>query len=73
MNKKSIIIAGCIVAIATVAALNVNFSKKTNDLSDIVLTNIEALADENGKVSCCPDPLDVCRVGNVDIDDYDEC
>jgi hypothetical protein len=76
MNKKSKIMAGCIaaIAIATVTALNVNFSEKTNDLSDIVLTNIEALAvGEDDSVTCCPDPADTCLVGSTRVADYDEC
>jgi hypothetical protein len=75
MNKKSKIITGCVVAIATVAALNVNFSKKTNNLSDIVLTNVEALAwgEGDGSVKCCPDSGDSCLVGSTSVRDYDEC
>jgi hypothetical protein len=36
-----------IAAIAAVAAINVNLGTKSNDLSDISLANVEALADEN--------------------------
>ena len=78
MNKRNKIITSCIatIAIATVVALNVNYSEKTNGLSGIALTNIEALSwgeDPEGKVSCCPEAKDTCTVGTTDVPDYDEC
>ena len=73
MNKK--IFSGiAIVAIALTLALNVSFSAKNNNLSDISLANIEALGlQEEGQINCCPDELDTCVVGSTSVSDYDEC
>ncbi|MCL2651072.1 MAG: NVEALA domain-containing protein [Candidatus Azobacteroides sp.] len=45
--KKKILIGFATLAIAAVAALNMNFSAKSNGLSDVSLANVEALADGN--------------------------
>jgi hypothetical protein len=46
MSKK--LFGGIVIlAIAAVAAWNVNLNSQSNDLSDIALTNVEALASEN--------------------------
>ena len=53
--KKKILGGIAILAIAAVAALNVSFSAKSNGLSDVSLTNIEALAEiESGNTKDCP-------------------
>ena len=47
--KKKILVGFAALAIAAVAALNVNFGTNGYKLSDISLANVEALAqDENG-------------------------
>ena len=42
--KKKILGGIAVVAIAITMALNVNFSAKNNNLSDLTLANVEALA-----------------------------
>jgi hypothetical protein len=52
MNKK--FLSGfAVLAIAAVAAWNVNFNSQTNGMSDLALANIEALAGENGDGYSC--------------------
>jgi hypothetical protein len=46
--KKYILGGIAAVAIAAVAVTNVNLGAKGNDLSDVSLANVEALATENG-------------------------
>jgi hypothetical protein len=46
--KKKILGGIALLAIAVVAAWNVNLSSQSNDLSDISLANVEALASESG-------------------------
>jgi anti-sigma regulatory factor (Ser/Thr protein kinase) len=46
MNKK-ILYGIAVLAIAAVAAWNVNLNSQNNDLSDISLANVEALAEES--------------------------
>ncbi|MDR0680723.1 MAG: hypothetical protein LBG15_02555 [Dysgonamonadaceae bacterium] len=41
-----------LLAIVAVAAWNVNLNSQSNDLSEISLANIEALAQESGGYSC---------------------
>ena len=36
-----------VLAIATIAAWNMNLDSKTNGMSNVMLTNVEALAEEN--------------------------
>ena len=51
---KKIIIGGiATIAIVAAMALNVNFNAKNDNLSDIFLSNVEALAGNEGGV---PDP-----------------
>jgi Tfp pilus assembly protein FimT len=44
-----------VLAIAAVAAWNVNLNSQKNELSDIQLANVEALAQESGEgqIYCC--------------------
>lgn len=52
MKKK--ILGGMVIAIAAVAAFNVNFNSQDNSLLEISLANIEALAnDESGTGETC--------------------
>jgi hypothetical protein len=53
--KKNFLYGISVLAIAAVAAWNVNFnSQKNNGLSDIQLANVEALAQEGGNANNCP-------------------
>jgi hypothetical protein len=45
--KKKILGGIALLAIAAVAAWNVSLNSQSNDLSDISLANVEALAEEN--------------------------
>ncbi|MDR1524069.1 MAG: NVEALA domain-containing protein [Tannerella sp.] len=57
MNLKKRIFALIVVlAIAGLAAFNVNVNKQKNGLSDISLENIEALAGENSLGDCKYNP-----------------
>lgn len=52
MKKKSFGAAAAI-AIAAMAAFNLNINAETNELSDLTMGNIEALADgESGNGNC---------------------
>ena len=44
--KKKIFISIAAVAVAAIATVNVNFASQNNDLSDLALANVEALAGE---------------------------
>ena len=50
-------ILGClaVLAVAAVAAWNVNVSSQTKGMSDVMLANVEALAQENGGDADCSD------------------
>jgi len=50
--KKKIFGGIAVLAIAAVAILNVNFVSKTNSMSDVKFSNVEALASESGTPSC---------------------
>jgi len=45
--KKKIFICLAIMAITAVTAWNVNFSSQANEMSDVALANVEALAKVN--------------------------
>jgi hypothetical protein len=51
--KKKILGGIAILAIAAVAVFNVNFNSQSNDLSDVSLANVEALAQESAEQICC--------------------
>jgi hypothetical protein len=51
--KKYIISGIAVLAIAAVAAWNVNFNSQKNELSDVQLANVEALAQESGGLIDC--------------------
>ena len=57
MNKKFIKVA-FVAAIVMVGGVNVFNAQKVNTLSDVVLANVEALADDENMIDC-PDPYDV--------------
>ena len=65
MNKKIFYgVAVCVVA--AIAAWNVNFSSQTKGMSDISLSNVEALAQETTNCPCscektCRDGVTVIR------------
>ena len=50
--KKKLLSSLAVLAVAAVAAWNVNFNSQTDLMSDVVLENVEALAQENN--SECP-------------------
>jgi hypothetical protein len=49
--KKKVFYGSAVLVIAAVAAWNVNLNSQSNDLSDISLANVEALAEESDE---CP-------------------
>ena len=55
--RKNIIKAAFVVAIAMVSGINVFNAQKTETLSDTVLANVEALAEEEASGPC----LEVCH------------
>lgn len=48
------------------------FFPKEEVVSDLLLENVEALADSEDEVTCKADPGDVCMVGSTPVNDYDE-
>ena len=57
MNKKKIFGSIVVLAIAVIAAFNVNVNTKEEGLSDISLANVEALAKETVYIYCKTPPL----------------
>ena len=53
MNKKKIFGSIAVLAIAAIAAFNININANENGLSDISLANVEALADGEGGSNGC--------------------
>jgi hypothetical protein len=51
-----------VLAIAAVAAWNVNLNSQKNELSDILLANVEALAQESDWLRPCPNTYGTCRI-----------
>ena len=47
MNKKKILGSFAVLVIAAIAAFNLNLNPQEEGLSDILLSNVEALANEN--------------------------
>jgi hypothetical protein len=52
--KKKILIGIAAVAVATIAAVNVNYALQGDDLSELSVANLEALAQESGNTRDCP-------------------
>ncbi|MDR2913987.1 MAG: NVEALA domain-containing protein [Tannerella sp.] len=52
MNKKFFFGSIAVLAIAALTAFNVNVNSQEDGLSDVSLDNIEALAQESGRVTC---------------------
>jgi len=50
--KKKIFICLAIMAITAVTAWNVNFSSQANEMSDVALANVEALASKPKETAC---------------------
>jgi hypothetical protein len=60
--KKRILGGIAVLAIAAVAAINVNMSSQSeNLLSDLALANVEALAQESGGRGCTSDISAICE------------
>jgi hypothetical protein len=53
MNKKKILGALAVLAIAAMAAYHVNVNTRGNGLSDVSLANVEALAENEGSSGTC--------------------
>lgn len=49
-----------------------NYRKSSVDLSNLALQNVEALASSAKEVTCVVDSGDVCKVGSVEVPDWDE-
>jgi len=67
--KKKIFGGIAVLAIAAVAAWNVNLDSKTNGMSDVKLVNVEALADEtianaNSNIYCCSPYTNICIISH---------
>ena len=71
---KKNILKVTLVAVLGFLGYNVYNTQKTEEMSDLVLANVEALANsrESSSVTCIPDKGDTCVVGNTTISDYDE-
>jgi hypothetical protein len=70
--KKKIIGSFLIIAIAAVAAFNVNLNlERDRDISPIVLANVEALAGENGGSNELSTVSSACQVLIKEIIGYD--
>ena len=70
--RKNMIKAAFVAAVGLIAGVNVYNSRKSVELSDIALANVEALADDESSVTCNSDKGDVCVVGSTNVSDYDE-
>jgi hypothetical protein len=49
--RKKLFIGISAVAVGAIAAVNVNYASQNNDLSDLALANVEALAGEGASCS----------------------
>ena len=70
--KKNIRAVMMVAAIALIAGINIFNSQRAVAMSDIALANVEALAKDEGSVTCDPDKGDTCVVGSTPVPDYDE-
>ena len=52
MNKRKISVIITFLALAFLAAFNMNIQSKKNGLSDVLLNNIEVLAQESNELEC---------------------
>ena len=57
---------------ALVAGYSVYSTQQNSEMSDLVMANVEALASDEGSVTCDPDKGDTCMVGSTPVKDYDE-
>ena len=71
--KKKILGGFAVLAIAVTMALNVNLNANNNDISDISLSNVEALVyGETVIIGCCPGG-GICIVNGLTILGYHPC
>lgn len=70
--KKNILKLVFASAFALVAGYSVYASQKKVEMSDLAMANVEALASDEGSVTCDPDKGDTCMVGSTPVKDYDE-
>ena len=71
-NTKKARISTLMVAAVFAAGIVAYFANGEEPMSDIELANIEALADNENRVTCEEDRGDVCIVGSTPVYDYDE-
>ena len=70
--KKTIFKTLLAVAFTMVAGYSVYASQQKVEMSDLAMANVEALASDEGSVTCDPDKGDTCMVGSTPVKDYDE-
>ena len=70
--RRNMVKAAFVAAVGLIAGVNVYNSRKSVELPDIALANVEALASDESSVTCKPDKGDTCIVGSTTISDYDE-
>ena len=73
--KKNFVKVTLVAAISMVCGTSFLNSQKSETLSEVVLANVEALADKkpSSTVKCKEDKGDRCLVGITPVDDWDEC
>ena len=59
--KKNILKVAFVAAIALVSGINVFNSQKTENLSDVALANVEALAMSEWELECCAGLWGPCK------------
>ena len=71
--KKNLLKVLAVAAFAMVAGYNVYQSNnETEGMSELMLANVEALADGEKEVTCKEDKGDTCMVGTTPVPDWDE-
>ncbi|MFR3187655.1 MAG: NVEALA domain-containing protein [Phocaeicola sp.] len=74
--RKLIIKSAFVAAFIAVAGYAAYNTQKDAKMSDLAMANVEALAggESGGKVDCCPDPGDECKLSSGDVlHGQDEC
>ena len=70
---KRILKITLLLAVAVLGGYNAYQSNsETENMSDTMLANVEALASGEKDVTCQYDPGDTCMVGNTPVSDWDE-
>jgi len=72
--KKKILGGVAVMAVAAVAALNLNFSNNQHNLSELSLSNVEALASgESGGVINCGNTCNGAKCGTFTDNNGNSC